>query len=436
MANQQVIISVLADVSKFSNRMRGLAGRFTNFAKVAVGATILVGAALGKMALDTVKAAESAKVANDRLDNIAESMQLFGDQARVVSKRLQDYASAQQFATGVDDETIKATQAKLLTFKELAKTAGTVGGAFDRATNAALDLAAAGFGSAESNAVQLGKALQDPVKGITALARAGVTFTASEKKKIKALVDSGKLLEAQNVILGAIETQVGGTAEATVTASQKMTIAFDEISETIGNALLPYVGQLAEAFVKWLQDDKTIAFFEDLQSVIETFFTAFKNAWEQEGVQDVFKKLGDQVQAFLDYLNSPEGRQDIQDFANFFVGLFSNMAETAGEVATAVGKILTPIKRLSDWLNKPENKKLRDFLFGDYDQMSKRIQNYVNSVKGVTPTPTPTIPAPSFAPVSPSRAPVTVNVTGITPTATIGRTVLEAVNTANRLGVR
>lgn len=432
MANQQVIISVLADVSKFSNRMRGLGNRFANFAKVAVGATVLVGAALGKMALDTVKAAESAKVANDRLDNIAESMQLFGDQARVVSKRLQDYASAQQFATGVDDETIKATQAKLLTFKELAKTAGTVGGAFDRATNAALDLAAAGFGSAESNAVQLGKALQDPVKGITALARAGVTFTASEKKKIKALVDSGKLLEAQNVVLGAIETQVGGTAEATVTASQKMTIAFDEISETIGNALLPYIGEVAEAFVKWLQDDKTIAFFEDLQDAITVFFEAFSEAWNNKDVQDVFKKLGDQAQDFLDYINSPEGKKDIQDFADFFVGAFSRMADAAGKVSTFVGNILKAVKRVADWLNKPENRKLRDFLFGNQQRIEDLIQGYLPNV----PQPTPTIPAPSFAPVSPSRAPVTVNVTGITPTATIGRTVLEAVNTANRLGVR
>ena len=234
MANQQVIISVLADVSKFSNRMRGLGSRFAGFAKTAVAATLLVGAALGKMAYDTLKSAEAAKVADERLNNIAKSMNLFGDQAAIVSKRLQDYASAQQFATGIDDESIKATQAKLLTFKELAKTAGTLGGAFDRATMAAIDLAAAGFGNAESNATQLGKALQDPIKGLTALKRVGVTFTEAEKKKIKALVESGKLLEAQDVLLKAIETQVGGTAEATVTASQKISLVFGEKSEKLG----------------------------------------------------------------------------------------------------------------------------------------------------------------------------------------------------------
>ena len=40
----------------------------------------------------------------------------------------------------------------------------------------------------DANSVQLGKALQDPVKGITALAKSGVTFTVAEKKMIKEMV--------------------------------------------------------------------------------------------------------------------------------------------------------------------------------------------------------------------------------------------------------
>jgi hypothetical protein len=114
----------------------------------------------------------------------------------------------------------------------------------DRATLAAIDLAAAGFGSAETNATQLGKALQDPIKGITALARAGVTFTEQEKEKIKTLVESGNMLQAQDMILAAIETQVGGTAEATATGSAKMNVAFGEMSEAIGKSLLPLFQQL------------------------------------------------------------------------------------------------------------------------------------------------------------------------------------------------
>lgn len=206
----------------------------------ALGPAATIGfGALAYGATQAIQAAEAAQVADNRLQKIAESMGIFGDETDKVTARLGAFAEQTMKATAIDDEQIKATQAKLLTFKNLAQTADVVGGAMDRATLAAIDLAAAGFGSAETNAVQLGKALQDPIKGITALARAGVTFTAEEKEKIKALVESGKLLEAQNMVLGAIETQVGGTAEATATGSSKMTAAFGELTEKLGTALLP-----------------------------------------------------------------------------------------------------------------------------------------------------------------------------------------------------
>ena len=195
---------------------------------------------------DLIAAGEAEVSSNRKLENITKSMGLFGSHAGEVSKRLEDLSGVQQLQLGVDDDTIKSTQMKLLTFKNLAKTAGTAGGMFDRASLAAQDLAAAGFGSAETNAVQLGKALQDPVKGITALARSGVTFTEQEKTKIETLVESGKMLEAQNMVLGAIETQVGGTAAAGVTASDKMKQGFNQIKETLGLALLPAFNQVGD----------------------------------------------------------------------------------------------------------------------------------------------------------------------------------------------
>ena len=153
-------------------------------------------------------------------------------------------------------------QTTLGTFGELAASADQAGGAFDRTTMAALDLAAAGFGTAESNAVQLGKALNDPVKGLSALAKSGVTFTEQEKDKIKTLVESGKQLEAQEMILAAIEKQVGGTAEATADSSAKMSLGFADLKETLGLALLPAFdalnGYLA-GFASWAgKNTKTI----------------------------------------------------------------------------------------------------------------------------------------------------------------------------------
>jgi hypothetical protein len=135
---------------------------------------------------------------------------------------------------------------------------------------AALDLAAAGFGTAEGNAIQLGKALNDPIKGIGALAEAGVTFTAQEKKKIEQLVKSNKTLEAQDLILKAIEAQVSGTAEAGTTSFGKLGVIFDELTETLGSYILPYI----EAFAEWLVSDDGQ---EKLQMLADGFGMIFTN---------------------------------------------------------------------------------------------------------------------------------------------------------------
>jgi hypothetical protein len=245
-------LNLLADVSEFSRGLESSQKKLKRFGKSvdqSFKKTAILAAGLGAAAFKFVEAGEASATANARILQINESMGLFGDQAKGVTDRLVKLAEATALNTGVDQNAIKLTQAKLLTFKELAATADQVGGAFDRATMAAIDMAAAGFGEAESNAVQLGKALNDPIKGITALTRSGITFTAEEKKLIETLVNSGKTLEAQDLILKAIETQVGGTAEATANASDKMRIGFKLVSEQIGTALLP----LFEELVSFLQ---------------------------------------------------------------------------------------------------------------------------------------------------------------------------------------
>jgi hypothetical protein len=238
-----------------------LGGSIGKIGKIGALGFAAAGAAAGAFALSAVKGAEAARVADDRLAAVNKSMSLFGEETNKVTERLQKFADAQEFEQGVTAETIKLTQAKLLTFAELGKTADELGGQFDRATIAAVDLAAAGFGTADANAVQLGKALQDPIKGITALAKSGVTFTEVEKERIQTLVESNKIGEAQEMVLAAIEKQVGGTAAATVTSSFKIGAAFGHIKDTIGDLLLPILDNLASFFV-----DKIIPFFNEMSA--------------------------------------------------------------------------------------------------------------------------------------------------------------------------
>ena len=177
MASKTAILSVkiLGDAKNLSgefDKVEKKAGGLSKAFKVAAGAIAAIG--IGSFVKDAVLAAEAAATANNRVGQILSQTAGASD---AQMQNVLDFAEALSTTIGVSDETIKAGQAILGTFKSVAASAGEAGGVFERATVAAADLAAAGFGSIESNSTALGKALEDPVKGLAALAKSGVTFT-------------------------------------------------------------------------------------------------------------------------------------------------------------------------------------------------------------------------------------------------------------------
>jgi hypothetical protein len=220
---------------------------------------------------EAILAAEGVATANARLEAIAKATQVFGTETSKVTKSLIAFAEAQEMVIAVDAEVIKGVQAQLLSFKKLSASAGQMGGVFDRVTKAAFDMAAAGFGSAESNAVALGKAFEDPIRGLTALRRSGTVFTEDQQKLIKSLVESGDLLGAQTIILEELETQYGGTAEATANFSDRMALAFDNVKEALGTALLPTFERFATFFIEDIVPPLTRFFEEDFPGMITAF---------------------------------------------------------------------------------------------------------------------------------------------------------------------
>jgi len=239
-----VKVEVLADVKNIKHGIDDVNGKLGKLNKSVGGASKLMKGAFAFAAAgavtdflgDAIKNAEDAAAAGRVLSNTFNSMGGAGSQA---FKNAADQATKLGESIGVDDDEISRVQTKLATFGKVWEDPIRGSEMFGRATQSAYDLAAAGFGSAEGNAVALGKALQDPSKGITALAKSGVTFTEAEKEKIKALQKSGHLLEAQNIIMKAVETQTKGAAAANVTSSKKMSVAMGELTEKIGTVLLP-----------------------------------------------------------------------------------------------------------------------------------------------------------------------------------------------------
>ena len=216
--------------TKSSIATLGTAAGAVGVAFVAAGAAITAAAvAAGAFYHKMILVGEAALTSEARLENIVHQMGLFGESSKEVSDRLSELANTQARTFGIDNKAIRLTQSKLATFKELLATADETGGAFDRATMAAINMQTAGFGQAEQNAVQLGKALNDPIKGLTSLSKSGITFTAAERERIKVMVESNQIGKAQAMILNAIERQVGATALATADASLRMKESYAQL---------------------------------------------------------------------------------------------------------------------------------------------------------------------------------------------------------------
>jgi hypothetical protein len=226
----------------------GIGSAFSGITK-SVGAISIAStgaaAAIGGITYKLISMAEEGIQAENRIKNVVKTMGLFGDQSDDVADRLIKMADATELATGVDGDLIMASQAKLATFKELAKTAGTTGGAFDRATQASLDMAAVFGGDASNYAVQLGKALEDPEKGLAALKRTGALTTSQIKAISEEFAATGNRAKAFDQVLKAIETQVGGSANATASGMARIKVSVGQMLDEIGKPMAEVFSQFA-----------------------------------------------------------------------------------------------------------------------------------------------------------------------------------------------
>lgn len=131
-----------------------------------------------------------------------------GGAAGLTAIQLSDMAVALQRVTAYGDETIKGAEALLLTFTRIGSTV------FPQALEATMNVATALGTDLNGAALQVGKALNDPILGMTALSRAGIQFTADQKHVVKAMMETGDIVGAQKIILKELENQFGGTARA------------------------------------------------------------------------------------------------------------------------------------------------------------------------------------------------------------------------------
>lgn len=265
MATKSLVVRFIGETSSLHKDIDALHSKFASFKSI-VTTVAAAGAALGavsffKTAID--EAVESARVTR-QTEAVLKST---GGVAKVSAGQINTLATALSNKAGVDDELIQSGANVLLTFTRVRNEAGKGNDVFNRGTTAALDMSAALGTDLQASIIQVGKALNDPIKGMVGLSKAGVQFTSQQKDEIKVLVEKGDLLGAQKIILGELQTQFGGMAAASADAGAKLKVAFNNMAEDLGrlvlpaftgvvdfltNNVIPVVGQVGASFGAWL----------------------------------------------------------------------------------------------------------------------------------------------------------------------------------------
>lgn len=191
------------DVKRIDGASKALKKSMTGVGKAIVGAF-----SIGAVTAFTGAIIRATAQQEKAFAQLQAAVQSTGGVAGFTAEELAGMASGLQQVTTFGDEAVIAMQSVLLTFTQVR------GPVFKDAQQAIIDVSTRLGKDLTSSALQVGKALNDPIKGVSALAEAGIQFTAAQKEQIKALVEGGRVADAQRIILKELEIQFGGSAAA------------------------------------------------------------------------------------------------------------------------------------------------------------------------------------------------------------------------------
>jgi hypothetical protein len=318
-ANPQIIVEYTADTGGLQKGFagaekssKGLGSSLKGVGKVgalAAGAAG-VGALVATLKIGIGEFSETQKVAA-QTNAVLKST---GGVANVTASDVDTLAGALMKKSGVDDEAIASGENMLLTFTNIHNEVGKGNDIFNQATAAALDMSVALGTDMTTASQQLGKALNDPVKGMTKLQKSGVTFTDAQKEMVKAMVASGDTMGAQKIILKELNTEFGGSAEALGnTLPGQINIVKESFNNLAGELVAKLVPALTTA-MGWLKDH-----WPEIQAAIQAFADA---------VLPIFTGIADLVGAVVGVIRDHWGTIGpiLRNVANAFKAAFDIIA--------------------------------------------------------------------------------------------------------------
>lgn len=258
---------------------------FGGIAKSALKVGAVLGAGMGIKDMITKASAGEQKM--KQMENVLKSTH---GAAGMTKESLLKLAESQGKLTTFSKGTNMETENLMLTFTKIGKDI------FPDTLKVVNDMSTALGTDTKSSATMLGKALQDPIKGIGALSRVGVNFTAEQKKTIEGMVKMGDVSGAQKIILKELNTEYGGSAEAIgKTFGGQLTIAKNQVAgmgAMIGTALLPTLTSLITSINNNMPKIKQV-----ISSVVTTVSGKFKEWITIIGqiAKELFPSLGKSV---------------------------------------------------------------------------------------------------------------------------------------------
>ena len=296
--------SAVSPIRGFGSSLLGLLSPI-GLVTTAIG-SLGAGLSVGKI----LSAYAESEDAGKRLEQVVKAT---GGAAGFTADQLSEMASDFQNLTTYEDDATKQAMSMLLTFKSIK------GDTFRDTMEAAMDLSTVFGQDIQGSVTQLGKALEDPIQGLSALRRVGVSFSDQEKETIKGLVETNRLADAQRLILKAIGGQVGGSARAAVGTLGGQ---FKQAKNAIGDVFEDLGKMLSETF--------------DLPGVtagIKQFAQSFTGTYGP-GIKAFLVSIRD---AFLSWLPV------IKQVFSTLIAWWGVLLEVAGSILGAIGSFFSSV---------------------------------------------------------------------------------------------
>lgn len=377
-----------ADTSNFSsaiNRMKQETGGLTSGIKSMLGSALsfAAGAAIFNLAGDAMRflgdqfraCLDESNAAAAELAQTNAVLASTHDVSKMTAAAVLDLADHFSHLTMFTDDTVQMSENLLLTFTNIGQNI------FPQATQAVLDMSQAMGQDWKTSAIQIGKALQDPILGLTALRRVGVSFTEEQKKMIKGFMATGDVLDAQKIILGELNREFGNSAIAAgKTLPGQLKILgqnFDDVRQTIGDAVQgPLKGFVA------LLNSQVVPALKTGAKWVADFLSAMSSKAAQKALSDLgqaFSDLGGAINNIIAiFLPFGINIGTAKDAAHNFSLTIEKVAGFIKGIADAINNAKPTILAIKDWLEEAAKKGQKAWL--DLQPAIKKVGDIITTV--------------------------------------------------------